>query len=419
MEKTRFCLFVFTTLILHLILPLRICYSQWLQIPNGIGNDKIVFALAVKKNSGDTTIYAGTHIYGVYKTTNRGLNWIQTSLNSSDIYSLEVVRNTILAGAAGGIKVSTNDGNNWILTSSTLVTASSFAVKINFPDTLIFAGNMGQGEQGVLISTNKGMNWSQTSLINREVTSLLIRGDYIFAGTIGYGIYISTNNGLSWEQTIIGNNESINSLASTGDYIFSGDWEGIKRSSNNGANWIQTSFNYRDVKCIITNGSQIYAGHDRGIEYSPDYGITWYNKNQGLNPDTLTVWDLIISNDYIYAGTNFYSVWRRQLTDIINVKKISTCIPLSFSLSQNYPNPFNPSTKIRFEIPNGAITENEKVTLKVFDATGKEILTLINEKLSAGIYETRFDATNIPSGVYFYKITAGKFSSSMRMILLK
>lgn len=340
-------------------------------------------------------------------------------MNSSDIYSLEAVSNTILAGTAGGIKVSTNDGNNWILTSSTLVTASSFAVKINFPDTLIFAGNKEQGEQGVLISTNIGLNWSQTSLINREVTSLLIRGDYIFAGTYGYGIYVSTNNGVNWEQTNIGNNESINSLASTGDYILAGNWEGIRRSSNNGANWIQTSFNYRDVKCIITNGSQIYAGHDRGVEYSPNYGITWYNKNQGFNPDTLTVWDLIISNDYIYAGTNFYSVWRRQLTDIINFKKISSNIPFSFSLSQNYPNPFNPSTKIRFEIPNRTNAENEKVTLKVFDTEGKHISTLVNEILPAGFYEVQSDAFGIPSGVYFYRITAGNFRSTRRMIILK
>ncbi|HEY6435141.1 MAG TPA: T9SS type A sorting domain-containing protein, partial [Ignavibacteriaceae bacterium] len=85
-----------------------------------------------------------------------------------------------------------------------------------------------------------------------------------------------------------------------------------------------------------------------------------------------------------------------------------------FTLKQNYPNPFNPSTRISFSIPN-----NSFVTLKVFDVLGNEIETLMNRDLDAGSYEIEFVGKNLTSGVYFYNITAGDFTRTMKMILSK
>lgn len=85
-----------------------------------------------------------------------------------------------------------------------------------------------------------------------------------------------------------------------------------------------------------------------------------------------------------------------------------------YALEQNYPNPFNPSTKIKFQLPKDGF-----VTLKVYDILGKEIATLINEEKSQGKYEVNFNASNLSSGVYIYKIQAGDFVSSRKMILLK
>ena len=86
----------------------------------------------------------------------------------------------------------------------------------------------------------------------------------------------------------------------------------------------------------------------------------------------------------------------------------------TFSLQQNYPNPFNPTTKIRFSIPS-----KEMVTLKVFNVLGQEVMTLVNQEMSAGSYEVDFNASNLPTGVYIYKITAGKYSATKKMMLLK
>jgi hypothetical protein len=103
------------------------------------------------------------------------------------------------------------------------------------------------------------------------------------------------------------------------------------------------------------------------------------------------------------------------VTQLINGEKnVNNNIPEKFSLSQNYPNPFNPVTKIKYTVP-----KNSFVTLKVFDIIGREIRTLVNEEKSPGEYIIDFDASNLPSGVYFYKIFSDKFSDVKRMILVK
>ena len=97
-------------------------------------------------------------------------------------------------------------------------------------------------------------------------------------------------------------------------------------------------------------------------------------------------------------------------------------IPSSYSVGQNYPNPFNPTTKIRFDVGNGfpiGSFGNDKVVLKVYDAMGREVQTLVNERLQPGTYETTFDGSQLTSGIYFYKISIGDFSETKKMTLIK
>ncbi len=94
-------------------------------------------------------------------------------------------------------------------------------------------------------------------------------------------------------------------------------------------------------------------------------------------------------------------------------------IPLDFSLSQNYPNPFNPTTKIKYTIPAVGTGNTLSVQLKVYDILGNEIAILVNEEKPAGTYEVEFGAKNLPSGMYFYKLTVGNNSEIKKMMLLK
>ena len=89
-------------------------------------------------------------------------------------------------------------------------------------------------------------------------------------------------------------------------------------------------------------------------------------------------------------------------------------IPVNYSLSQNYPNPFNPSTSIKFQVP-----QSEFVRLVIYDVLGKEVATLVNEEKAAGSYEINYNASNLSSGIYFYTIKAGSFTSTKKMILMK
>ncbi|MBK9227522.1 MAG: T9SS type A sorting domain-containing protein [Ignavibacteria bacterium] len=89
-------------------------------------------------------------------------------------------------------------------------------------------------------------------------------------------------------------------------------------------------------------------------------------------------------------------------------------IPKTYDLSQNYPNPFNPVTTIKYQIP-----EAGSVNLVIYDVLGREISTLVNTFQAAGYYEMRFDATDVASGVYFYRLKTEKFSDLKKMIILK
>ena len=105
--------------------------------------------------------------------------------------------------------------------------------------------------------------------------------------------------------------------------------------------------------------------------------------------------------------------WYENLS-VTSIELISTDIPLTFSLSQNYPNPFNPSTKISWQSPVGS-----HQTLKVYDVLGNEVATLVDEFREAGRYEIEFNASNLSSGIYFYKLQAENFVETKKMVLLQ
>ncbi len=131
----------------------------------------------------------------------------------------------------------------------------------------------------------------------------------------------------------------------------------------------------------------------------------WVNNQYG----SLTLTSNYKNNNLYVSGYNC-NVTYTQFTDVKDELNNS----LVFALNQNYPNPFNPSTNINFTLP-----KTEFVTLKIYDILGKEITTLINEELNAGNHTKIWDAKNLSSGVYFYKLQAGKFTETKKMVLVR
>jgi streptogramin lyase len=162
----------------------------------------------------------------------------------------------------------------------------------------------------------------------------------------------------------------------------------------------------------ITKGNVYYYAYDVETKTFTE-ALSWDSPNDGeyargiaFAPDGNTA----------YIGTFDNGTPRLQKLSMTpnGVEVINPEVPSGYELSQNYPNPFNPTTVINFSIPNSGL-----VSIKVFDILGQEVAELINEVKSAGSYKVDFDASNLSSGMYIYRITAGKFNATKKMMLLK
>lgn len=175
------------------------------------------------------------------------------------------------------------------------------------------------------------------------------------------------------------------------------------------------------------------ASHDstfigfNGFNPPPDYYYGDTSKAFMLSISKLILPDFQFGSYWIVFNKDsltFSNIFGRKMNwSFVNIKKISSEIPSNFRLSQNYPNPFNPVTRIKFDIPNSVPPlkgdRGMTVSLKIFDLLGRELATLVNEAFHPGTYEIQWDATNFPSGVYFYQLTAGDYSEQKKMVLLK
>ncbi|MCI0448283.1 MAG: T9SS type A sorting domain-containing protein [Chlorobi bacterium] len=408
---------IFLLVLLLLASSINIINSQWVLMSNGLGS-QATNELAANVNTifaGGAGAYGG---YGVFLSTNNGVNWIQTSQNWGSISAFAVNGNNIFAGiwthVSMGVYRSTDNGGSW--TYSGLQSAG--ILSLAFVDSIVLTGT----GNGTFISTNNGINWVQTN--SGGPSSLAVRGNYIFGGGVN-GVWLSTNYGVNWNYLGLGN-QAVRSLALNTNNVFAGtaNWmypTGVYLSTNNGTTWTSTSLNNRNVFAIAVSGYYVFGGtYNYGVYASTNNGANWVQWNVGLGD--LTINALCTFNGFVFAATN-YGVYRRPLSELTGIKSVSNQIPNEFSLYQNYPNPFNPVTKIRFELPVGA---TRRVSLTVYDALGREIASLVNDELNPGTYEVDWDASNyppgggqVPSGVYFYKLVAGDFTQTKKMILLK
>lgn len=133
------------------------------------------------------------------------------------------------------------------------------------------------------------------------------------------------------------------------------------------------------------------------------------------NPHVLPVIKYGENKIYITGGNQSY-IDLPMINFLIGIQNITTTIPQKFELYQNYPNPFNPSTKIKFDLP-GSFSGN--VMLRIFDVTGREVTTLVNQELRSGTYEVDWNAGIVSSGTYFYQLSTDKFTSVKKMVVVK
>ncbi|MFZ4590731.1 MAG: T9SS type A sorting domain-containing protein [Ignavibacteria bacterium] len=142
------------------------------------------------------------------------------------------------------------------------------------------------------------------------------------------------------------------------------------------------------------------------INYNSNFGIISYESHMSMGAYS--------SNLNANMTGCFINGIKYGDTATTYINTISTNIPKEFKLSQNYPNPFNPMTKVKFSIVKAG-----DVKIVVYDVMGREVQTLLNERLNAGTYEVKFDGSGLTSGVYFYRLTTAGFAETKRMLLIK
>jgi len=408
MRTFRFVL----SLSLLLLLQNEIIQAQWKQ--TGLfSSPGTVKALAVSS----TSLYAGTWGRGVYTSTDNGTSWNE-GLNNQLVNALTVSGDKLFTGLNNGFNPSP-DGLGSMYVNSVQMFPCVYSIVVS--GTNLFAGT---DFEGVFLSTNNAKSWTQVNsgLTNPLVRALAVSGTNLFAGTYGGGVFLSTNNGTNWTNVGLVT-ENILSLEVSGTNLFAGAEFGVFLSTNSGTSWTNIGLPNSYVRAFAVSGTNIFAGTGStptspdgiggGVFLSTNNGTSWAQVNSGLS-DT-SVWSLAISGNNLFAGTSKHFVYRRPLLEMVTgVKDNHNQLPTRFSLEQNYPNPFNPATTISFSLPTKSF-----VSLKVYDALGREVATILSEELSAGTYSRQWNAASIPSGIYFYHLHAGSFTETKKLVLLK
>jgi hypothetical protein len=402
-------------ILIQLIFPNNLLLAQWVKT-NGMDKTHIYSLISVGSN-----LIAGSYGECVYISANAGVSWNQycNGLTSTTAFSLTSNGNNIYAGTGAGIFVSSDNGISW--SSLGLVGLKDYYIwSMAFKGSTMFAGGFSFTHNSgyCFRSTNNGLLW--TYLTNDlpggvDVNCFAFDDTNIFIGTGANGIYVSTNNGTNWVQRNNGlTNGDITSVVIKGQNLFAGGAGGAYISTNKGLNWnqIDNGMNCFTVHSILVSGNNLFEGTDCGVFLSSNDGNTWKAINDSLT--NTHIWALAIIGTDIFAATDGAGVWRRPLSELVGISKEINEWPTEYTLSQNYPNPFNPSTVISYSLPSAANTK-----LIIYNTLGQTLKVLENEFKNPGNYSVNFDASSLPSGIYFYKLEAGRFTQVKKMIFIR
>lgn len=391
----------------------------------------------------------------VYRTTNGGINFVNVtgSLTGPEFYAIWVIdANTclvgdggVVGGAGGNAKIwrTSNAGVTWTTVLTTGGTVGFFNGIAGMNNNRNFAYTQSDAPTGSAqlwaTTTNGGVTWTTGTTTIGGTTgaagSVWCSSPTIFGhGISGFArVSFSLNGGTTFTQgTLLGVGNFVSGftmndigqiiLASTGGTTTT--LPNINRSTNGG-----TSFSLVNVGgtiagiCVIkwiqgTNAAYLSGSTGaNAIRRSVDGGATWTTMTTGAG---LIGWNDMaytfiggVVYGYAVAGTDG-SVIKLIDNTLTGIDPTNTNTPTQFVLQQNYPNPFNPATVIKFSVPT-----NSKVTLKIYNSVGAELMTVTDKDYASGNYIENVNMESFSTGVYFYTLTAGNFKETKKMMLIK
>lgn len=321
--------------------------------------------------------------------------------------------NPSVAGTIYGITGSQSNGASITVNRTTgtgsLIGPSGFSdvtgISIRPSDNIMFGITAGSSTSRLVrVNASQGDAYSYKDIP--------IGGIRTIAFDVNNDLYCATQNGLLYKYNIVTNdthyvgNTSITSLYS------------IAVNPINGQLW-GVAVNNKIFKINKSSAASVQVGTP-GFSITPSITFNHLGKLYGTSGLGVQVGVLISYDTATGVATQIGSTGFAALNSIaisqqtVGIENISSEVPSHFNLMQNYPNPFNPVTNIKFDVPKSGL-----VNLNVFDALGREAAVLVNEQLSPGVYNYKFNASNFASGVYYYKLKSSDFSAVKRMVIIK
>jgi len=379
------------------------CWSTYPNVPTTADLNNVVISNVPVIDNLDTfyTTFVVGNAGTVLRSTDNYQTWQNVSIPSltSNLYGLGlfsfapysgalIVAQAVVCGDAGCVWKSTNSGNNLIWTNRSVNTTK----KLNSISVVNSGIYVVVGDSGAIYRTlDGGTNWENRSISASVSLKKVVSPNYDRFCTVGTNgaIYTSTDYGYSWALRNSGTTRTLRDVIFSGldSGIAAGDLGTCRHTTNGGLTWQADAYlnglTTKNIKCIAK------------VNYNTVNTIT----------TSSTPGDAVADSTYFLAVSS---------DPLFGIEPVSNIISEFFSLKQNYPNPFNPVTNIEISIPKTSF-----VKLVIYDIQGREIETLVNSELKAGGYKIDWDASNYPSGVYFYSISAGEFKETKKMILVK
>ncbi|MDO8548628.1 MAG: T9SS type A sorting domain-containing protein [Ignavibacteria bacterium] len=338
-----------------------------------------------------------------------------------NIFSIAVKNtpHTIFAGTRNGVIRSTDNGTTFGYSNSGIPdSAWVYDIAIDSSGTLAIASS-----KGVFISTDNGDNWLTTTGIPPEdtVATLLFVND-----TTSTGLLNKTNSIRQNSSRLYAGTKSGNFLVSEllEGYLFFHLLIALIPGNEQIASLVAASLG--GLKLYAGTRSQISESASKindvgGVYESTDNGKNWQQINDGLPSEPpVSALAIRVSDETfaeLYAGlfkdTTFGAeIYKLAITT--DAKEVSDQIPSDYKLEQNYPNPFNSTTTIKFALPKESFTK-----LEIFNSLGEKVSTLVSETFQAGIYEYEWNAEGLPSGIFFYRLTAENYIQVKKLLFMK
>ncbi len=400
--------------------------GSWFPVNNGI---TAATTMDITFDS-EGTMYTANSSNGIQKSTDKGETWevINNGLTNSYLCSIIADDNDhLIAGTAEGAFLSTDKGENWVQTADV---GNNYVYKL-YKDkrNRIYSLNV---SGGFYRTTDLGNSWARldnSSFERTTIRSMVVDEDgNIYVGTNGNWIYKSTDDGENWALVREGTTEPSTyfrklEIAPNGDIYAATRGDGLLKSIDKGVTWNKVNIGNNSIyarslgisrkgEIYISFGETYYTSSPEKLYCSKDNGKTWEECTSNMKY-------IHINNYYFDKENNLYlstdeSVWKSNPDSMATEVAEEEIKDYKYNLSQNYPNPFNPSTTIKYSIPQAS-----NVKLTVYNSLGQKIAELVNGSNEAGNHTVNFNASNLSSGMYFYKIEASGFSEVKKMILLK